>query len=251
MRKFAYFVLALSFFLMPKLGSEDWKRVYLATYPRSGNHWVRFLLEEATHIATSSAYPDRTPEYQHLRTPFPWGGYCCPNGYHGNCSYPEKSDIVVIKTHYPCLGKTKFDCVSHLKTIRIVRHPVDSFYSYYVFSHRGKPQKKLVPSDTVKQYITSFRRFQAYYNDQDDVVTFRYEDLLENPLIVFSQILEAVGYSVRNEDIERAVLTFPPIGGLLKHRDKFRPKDLELINRELSDFLQQFDYPVVDIRPNY
>ena len=35
---------------MQILHANDWKRVYLASFPRSGNHWTRFLIEEATGI---------------------------------------------------------------------------------------------------------------------------------------------------------------------------------------------------------
>ncbi|MFZ0565177.1 MAG: sulfotransferase domain-containing protein [Chlamydiales bacterium] len=237
-------VLVLYLLHAPQLWPNEWKRVYLATFPRSGNHWTRFIIEEATHIATSSVYPDWTPEYQHLRTPFPWGGYCCAYGYQGNCRYPTRDDIVVIKTHYPSLSKTAFDCAPHVKTIRIVRNPIDSFYSFYVFSHRGNPPEKMIPSSFVKKYIKSFSRFHDYYNSKAGVETFRYEDLLENPIPVFSQIFNNIGYFVREADIQRAVARYPPKGRLFKHIDRYQKRDIELIKSELGDFLEQFDYQI-------
>src|SRR5690348_10906431 len=89
---------------------EDWsKRVYLATYPRSGNHWVRYLIEEITHIATSSVYCDGDADKSHLGKPFPWGGYCPKYGYEGKCRYPTPDDIVVVKTHFPAVPAQEFD----------------------------------------------------------------------------------------------------------------------------------------------
>jgi len=82
---------------------EEWNKVYLASFPRSGNHWVRFLVEEATHIATSSVYRDK--DFLHLPEKFPWDGYCTDHGYNGLCRYPTKEDPVLLKTHYPCLKK--------------------------------------------------------------------------------------------------------------------------------------------------
>lgn len=79
--------------LVPRF-TQDWRRAYLATYPRSGNHWTRYLIEEASGIATSSIYVDRIP--QHLKRKFPWGGYCPHRGYEGNRRYPKKSDIDLV-----------------------------------------------------------------------------------------------------------------------------------------------------------
>src|SRR4051812_11514770 len=94
------FLLCLFFLTIFQLGfSEQWTRVYLATYPRSGNHWIRYLVEEASHIATSSVYRD--PDPLHLKRIFPWGGYCCHHGYEGQCRYPTKKDCVLVKTHFP------------------------------------------------------------------------------------------------------------------------------------------------------
>src|SRR6185437_16726911 len=85
------------------LSADEWNRVYLASFPRSGNHWVRFLVEEATHITTSSVYRD--PNFPHLPTVFPWGGYVVDQGYKGNCRFPTTNDPILIKTHYPFLQK--------------------------------------------------------------------------------------------------------------------------------------------------
>src|SRR5262249_43452350 len=131
--------------------TDVWKRVYLATYPRSGNHWMRFLIEEATHIATSSVYCD--PDPPHLADPFPWGGYCVDNGYRGNCRYPQRTDIVFIKTHFPLFAAHRFDKKPSIKTLRLVRHPVDSIYSFYVYIHGGNPPQKIIPSEKVQAFM--------------------------------------------------------------------------------------------------
>ena len=83
------------------LGSE-WNTVYLASFPRSGNRWVRFLVEEAVHIATSSVYSVyKDGDYLHLQEILPWDGFCTNHGYNGACRYPSKDDPVLLKTHYP------------------------------------------------------------------------------------------------------------------------------------------------------
>lgn len=113
--------------------SYEWKhRVYLASHPRSGNHWMRYLIEEATGLATSSVYRDR--DYpQHLPTIFPWGGYSAKNGYEGNVLYPsaDREDIVVVKTHYPYVNRMRFDLLPYTAVVVVVRHPLDVIYSHY------------------------------------------------------------------------------------------------------------------------
>lgn len=114
--------------------AEEWNTVYLVSFPRSGNHWVRFLAEEATHISTSSVYRDQ--DYPHKKNIFPWGGYCTDHGYEGHCQYPTHNDPILLKTHYPYLPK-KID--PNPKTaICLIRHPIDAFWSFYTYKREKK-----------------------------------------------------------------------------------------------------------------
>lgn len=223
--------------------SKEWKRAYMASYPRSGNHWIRYLIEEASHIATGSVYCDKEP--QHMDKIFPWGGYCCDHGYEGNCRYPNQDDLVLIKTHFPSQEDkvTQFDRRPYQVTLRFVRHPVDSFYSRYVRKPRGILQE-IVPSERVKEFIKSWIKFQKYWNKKENVITIRYEDILENPSVELKKILEILDYEFTDEDIARAVAIHPPEGSILKHINKFTNEDLTLISEELGNFLTQFNYTI-------
>ena len=223
--------------------SKEWRRAYLASYPQSGNHWVRYLIEEATHIATSSVYCDSEPP-QHMKEEFPWGGYCCDHGYEGTCRYPTKKDIVLIKTHFPYPNKTtKFDHLPYEVTIHIVRHPVDSFYSRYEKLPKGPLQEK-VPTERVQVFIKNWRKVQTYWNNKKNVITIRYEDILQNPFVELKKMLKALRYDVTDEDIGRAITKYPPQGYVLKRISKFTPKDLKLISDELGDLLNHYDYVI-------
>jgi hypothetical protein len=210
---------------------------------------LRYLIEEATGIATSSVYPDPgkgdvIKNHIHLKTPFAWGGYCAKNGYNGNCSYPTKNDIVIVKTHFPCHHKRPFDNAAYIKTIRLVRHPVDSFYSWYAFETNSNSPMKFVPTKRVKRYIKTWRRFQLYWNKQPKTVTFRYEYLLHKPVFMLDKILKKIGYSLPLSDIEHAVQQYPPRDEALKHLKNFKDKDLRLIASELGDLMTQFGYTI-------
>lgn len=223
--------------------SAEWKRAYMASYQRSGNHWIRYLIEEASRIATGAVYQDEEPP--HMDKIFPWGGYCCDHGLEGNCRYPNKDDLVLIKTHYPAQDgiASKFDRRGYEVALRIVRHPVDSFYSRYLRRYGGYNKEK-VPTRIVREFIEKWREFQTYWNGQDHVLTVRYEDVLENPFVELKKILDALNYTVSDEDIARAIAKHPPEGAPLKHMSKYSEADLKLISVELADLFSQFNYSI-------
>ncbi len=234
---------------------EDWKRVYLASYYRSGNHWVRFLIEEATHIATGSIVPDREIDgtcSRHLNKIFPWGGYSTKSGCReGSCRHSNPDEVVVIKCHYP-VHRLKANGIfaeqPYLYTIRLVRHPIDSFYSEFVFKNKKRNSREKSFSEGLRKQINSWIAFQSYWNEQPRVITIRYEDILERPKYYLRSILDIIGYQVTNEDIKRAVKAYPPSGGVLKHLSHYTEEDLELIESQLGSLMHQFNYTINEVK---
>ena len=234
----------LCFFLFSSLQSEEmWQRVYLTSFPRSGNHWMRFLIEEATQIATSSVYLDPM-DWPHLPTLFPWQGYCTDHGYQGMCRYPAPGEIVVVKTHYPHLEPQSGDRLPFVKAVHIVRHPVDCLYSLYVHSQNGKPESPVMPKNTLSGFIYTMRLFEKYWQAQDNVLTIRYEDLYHDRRSVLREALAFIGYRVEEADIERACVKYPPQGKLLKHLIHYSPQDLKYIEVELKDYMEKYHYTI-------
>jgi len=243
--KVVSFWLFLFFLACPyTIFSDEWKKVYLASYPRSGNHWVRFLIEDATGIATSSVFPDQEQPKRHLLQPFPWGAYSTDHGYYGNCRYPTPNDMVVIKIHFPLFTPvdSSFPYPPGVKTIRIVRHPVDSFYSYLVYMKRA-PARHIAKEELI-DLISSWKRFEQYWNNQPNVVTFLYEDIFKSPVKKLTQILQAIGYQVPRKKVVEAVRKFPPQGDILKHIDRFHREDLKIIKRQLKDSMLKYGYHI-------
>lgn len=220
--------------------SQEWQRVYLATFPRSGNHWTRYIIEEATGIATSSVYRDNDP--MHLENIFPWGGYCVEGGYIGSCRYASLNEIIVLKTHNPIMV-TNFDNRPCIKKIRIVRNPIDIFYSF--FKYQINSEVKKLPTSYIEQNIRLLNNFENYWNEQDNVITFKYEELLENPFENFKIMIKEMGYNVSDADILRAIEKNPPFGHEMKHIDKYTQEDLNLIKTELHDFLNKYNYHIL------
>ncbi|MDB6080972.1 MAG: hypothetical protein JWO53_244, partial [Chlamydiia bacterium] len=195
-----------------------------------------YLIEEATRIATGSVYCDKDQPV-HLPTPFPWG-YTPNRGYAGNCAYPARGTIVVLKTHFPVLPLSPFDTLPYTKVIRIVRHPVDSFYSHYL---KGSSLSK-IPRETLQEFVSSWGNFQAYWNKKPNVVTIRYEDLYNFPRETLKQVLEAIGYRAYERDIQRAVAKYPPQGGIMKYMKLFNKNDLRFLEQELRPYMNQYNY---------
>lgn len=219
------------------LFGEKWNVVYLASFPRSGNHWVRFLVEEATHIATSSIYRDR--DFPHINKMFPWGGYCTDHGYNGECRYPTKDDPVFLKTHYPFLQKKNPDPNPNF-TICLIRHPIDAFWSFYLY--KGGNKAAIIDKKSLWEFIQGWKSFYEFWDKQPDVLFIRYEDLQENTPFYLRTILETAGFSFSQIDIERAVTKYPPQGAPLIHIDCYDIETIETIYKQLSNILIKFNY---------
>lgn len=232
----SWFLIALIYSY--NVSASDWKTVYLASFPRSGNHWMRFLIEEATGIATSSVYRDG--DYPHLPDRFPWGGYSTDHGYTGTRRYPTQQEPVVLKTHYPCFDLKLFPPITEL-TVCLVRNPIDAFYSYHVY-RAGPGASYHISLFELRELIKEWRTFYEFWDRQPGVIFIRYEDLYQDPAGYLSKITHSIGYETSPEDIQRAINRYPPRGGLLKHIQHYRSADIELIKSELSDLLSKYDY---------
>jgi len=235
-----FFLFATSAFLEASEWSE---RVYLATFPRSGNHWMRYLIEDATHISTGTVYRDSDPP--HLKDPFPWEAFSTDGGYRKDCRDPRPFEPFVVKTHYPALGKQPFDGRRYKAVIRIVRHPVDSFYSWYVYK---KGNEQTIPRDLLELMVRKWKRFQEYWEVQPNVTTFRYEDMMLDLKKHVRKTLNVIGYKYTQEDLDYAVEMNQPRGGVLKHLEHFTHDDLQYIQKELGALMVKYNYSIPGVK---
>lgn len=243
-------VLLLVFFQTIIFASE-WERVYLASFPRSGNHWVRYLIEEATGIATGSAYLDKggifhdDPIADHVLHYFPWGGYCMDHGYCGNCRYPNEDEPIVIKTHNPTfVPHGDVDLLPFQRAVCLIRHPVDTFYSYHLYDYWLKDDgtRRKVPDETFKTILVTWKRFYEFWEKQEKVVFIRYEDLFREPEKNLALILQTIGYPFSEEDLSRAVKKYPPRGGINRYTHCFSQDQKAHIAQEFEELLDRYGY---------
>lgn len=109
----------------------DEGRILLSSYPRSGNSYLRSLLEGSTGIITGSDNrPNRNLSASLIRF-----------GYQGEGVVDQS--VWLIKSHYPeRFGYARFD-VS--KTILLVRNPFDTIASYFNMAFTNTHDKELHP----------------------------------------------------------------------------------------------------------
>jgi len=171
---------------------------------------------------------------------FPWGGFCTDHGYTHQCRYPTIEDPILLKTHYPFHPK-KIDLESK-RAICLIRHPIDAFSSFYIF--KGGIPGTRIGKKKVKELIARWKGFYEFWLNQPNVLFIRYEDLHANTPFYLRSILETAGFSFHEQDIERAVMKYPPQGMVLKHIHSYQPEDIAMIKEQLSEFLIRFGYEI-------
>lgn len=231
---------------MPSIDSvnlhNDYECIYLATFPRSGNHWMRGLVEKVTGIATGSVYCD--PDPPHSPTLQPWGGYLIEGGYGGDCLPPQKKNVILLKTHHPHLQFNPFEEAKG-KVVHIVRHPIDAIYSYYVWmcQYIWKTQPELIlPQEILEEYLDEWVKFHSFYLNRDQTLVFRYEDLLKEPFKHLKNTLAFMGVNASDKRIRHAIYTLPPEGIPLKHVKHYRDEQIKLIFEKSMPLLKAYQY---------
>lgn len=219
----------------PYINTEGWKRVYIASYPRSGNHWLRYLIEEATGILTSSVYMDnKATDIYHDQLSKKWGGYYTKGGYEKNRKAPSLSESAFIKTHFPAHKATVFDTEAYTLALRLIRNPIDSIHSYFVYAH--KPKKKW--DSFLKNELKKWRKFHEYWDTQDRTQSITYESMIENPL----SHLNAILLEQPLKDLQRAIKKYPPKDQPYKHLSHYSRKQKALVLLEVGDLLEKYGY---------
>lgn len=201
-------------------------RTALASFPRSGNTWVRFLLEKAVGQLCGSIYKDRI--------------------------MPRTGDGLAIKTH--ALDSKKYD-----RAIHILRNPFDVIESYYHWKLNVAEQKDVDWNKHVRETTREWREHTEHWsNTRYSVHRARYEDLKARTADELARMVTWLGYDTKPDQITRAVeegqiekmreshgelgKKFFRRGEVGKSLSSFTPEQLAYVNKELRVYLDQFGY---------
>lgn len=170
--------------------------MFVASYPRSGSTWLRFLLyellvdQDPTFMAVNQAIPDIGHQHKALRL--------LPNGKR------------MIKTHEPFRKNYK-------QAIYLVRDVRDVAISEYYFL-RGlgiysRPLKEFI-NDFLKGKVNGYGSWTrhvrswltAAQNQEKQILIIRYEDLRQEPIPNLNKILLHIGVPTTTEKVKQVIV---------------------------------------------
>lgn len=169
--------------------------VLLASFPKSGNTWMRFILanlsrlvgghEEDVDFHTVGQYVPEIRRNRQLK------GRIDTHGF-----------PLFLKTHHPHVR-----AFGRYRAVVIVRDPADSLVSYY--RHLSGAAGKRLPElghfvGHWRYGCSAWRDWHLSWLDQADCVI-RYEDLLVSPIEQVTRVMDKVGAAVPSGMIEQAV----------------------------------------------
>jgi hypothetical protein len=154
------------------LKSTGHHRTALASFPRSGNTWLRALIENSTGEKSGSIYHDRI--------------------------MTRKSEGVVIKTH-------ALDSYRYTRAIHVIRYPFDAIESYFRWKLEIANQS-IEWSDHVFSCINEWKVHSEYWlNQKIPIYRIRYEDLLSDTELEMAKILDWLEYDMTLSEIRKSV----------------------------------------------
>ena len=175
--------------------------IWLASYPRSGSHLVRFILVCAQHFIEYGTFPEDLSGMKGI-----------PDLHAGHLEYATSSPRI-IRTHFP------FD-PRYRRIIHLMRDPRDVIVSYFHYS-KSLPRLFSEPVPTqlkLPRFVDLFLRGKVWpgniqthsssYTDaanNSEYTCIRYESLLGDPQQEYRRLLEAAGIAFPADRIDALI----------------------------------------------
>lgn len=176
--------------------------IYLVSYPKSGNTWLRFLIANALKIhfdiprevnffSLHEFIPDIHTS-RHLRSRSFFDEYNLPRIIKSHSNYNPYYNRVIL----------------------LIRDPRDVCISYYYFLRQRKiiPQQwtisDLIRSNKygVKAWLNHTKSWYSFRSSDRIVQVFRYEELLDNPQAQLQRIADLLGIDIASDSLAKAVI---------------------------------------------
>ncbi|MEM6263236.1 MAG: sulfotransferase domain-containing protein [Bacteroidota bacterium] len=170
----------------PKVYPED---VFIASYPKSGNTWTRFVL---AHLLTRNTKDLNFQNYDQ---------YVPELGVH---------DEFIINRPPPRLMKTHVHPQDYMnKAVYVIRDPRDVYVSYYYYLRKRYYSEELTFEEFFLNSEIPFGRWKEHveaWDKHQNKIVIRYEDLLANPEGEFQRLIDFVPeFELRIEDLPEAL----------------------------------------------
>jgi len=153
--------------------------VILASYPRSGNTWVRFFL---CNLVSLKEWNGESVDFEVLNRTMPEFGV-------NNLMKEWTHETIprVVKTHKKC-----WPIFRNKRSILILRDPRDVMVSYYHYKKDRKGEFEDEFSEFVRSPEFGLKSWFEHYDSWRDYadLTIEYEDMRENDLEEFSKVID-------------------------------------------------------------
>ncbi|WP_353930081.1 sulfotransferase domain-containing protein [Okeanomitos corallinicola TIOX110] len=180
--------------------------VYLVSYPRSGNTWMRVIMSELLYHKSGDSIEELQNYVPDIHQPIFTKDLI-------------KSNFHVIKSHYPYVVnnniKNRASVKNYKKVVYIVRDPRDILISHYKYLNNFRYSinfdKFIWDWITGRIWPCSWQEHvnswigMGYENIGVEIELIKYEDLLLNPEPEIMKLSTIMGIQFTSEDVQRAL----------------------------------------------
>jgi hypothetical protein len=176
--------------------------IFLVSFPKSGNTWLRFLVANAIKVKFNIdrqvnffSIHDIIPDIQISRN-------ICSHGPFGRQNIPR-----IIKSH------STYNPYYH-RVILLVRDPRDALISYYYFmmnydkvsSDSSLSQFVRSPKYGAQAWVTHTKSWLFTKNSSQNIQLLLYEELLSNPHEQLCKVMDLIGFNLTDSELDQAVM---------------------------------------------
>ncbi|KAG7161829.1 WSC domain-containing protein 1-like 1 [Homarus americanus] len=175
-------------------------RTALASYPGSGNTWLRYLIQSSSGLFTGSVYIDRE---------------LASKGFYGENEIPECGCTIAVKTHGYCLGGLPAERTKEMdkffgRGLLLLRNPFDTLIAYRNYlsaGHLGVAGPAAFKGADWSRFVHGqMEVWRAYALDWitlgRSVLVVHYEYLLEDPQRELLRILQFLRLRVEKQRLQ-------------------------------------------------
>ena len=219
--------------------------VWLASYPRSGNTFLRIILQNIFNLPTYSLYNIEGQGFADPSAAALDEAPILPRNWRGFCSDSAQAQTTLIKTHDPPQG--------HETAIYIVRDgraAIDSYFHYHKKFAFEKPSLTEVIAGACQfgRWSEHFLAWQPL--TRPDTLLLRYEDLVNRPQELIPQLGTFLGMKPKNarlpsfEELKQQSPVFFRRGQNEDFLTEWTPAQMALFNQLHGAVMEQLNYPL-------